>query len=68
MTKKIDPLLVTRQDAARMLGGVSVMTIVRMEQRGALEPIRLNGGARNARVFYRYEAVLALATGVKHAG
>jgi hypothetical protein len=54
-------LLVTRQDAARMLGGVSIMTIIRLDADKNLRPIRLNSSSPNARVFYNTEDLIALA-------
>ena len=38
------PLLVTRQQAARLLG-VSMMTVIRMQERGQLSAVKLPGGA-----------------------
>jgi hypothetical protein len=59
----LTPLLVSRADAAVMLGGVSVMTLIRLEQRGELQPIRLNRAAKAGAVFYRYTDLVALAEG-----
>ena len=44
MTDQSDPLLLTRKQAAAMLA-VSVMTIIRMEERGDLAAVRLPTGA-----------------------
>ena len=57
------PLLVSRKDAAALLGGCSVMTLIRMEARGELQPIRLNRTAKAGQVFYRYDDIAHLAQG-----
>ena len=44
MTDQSDPILLTRKQAATMLA-VSVMTIIRMQERGGLTAVRLPGGA-----------------------
>jgi hypothetical protein len=44
-------LLLTRKQAAERLGGISVSTIVRLEQEGRLQPVRLT--PRSGQVFYR---------------
>lgn len=48
-----EPLLVNRKVAASILGGVSVATIIRMELRGTLTPVRLNPSSTASQVFYR---------------
>jgi hypothetical protein len=55
------PLLVTRKQAAEMLGGVSIATIKRLEQAGVLRGKRLNGRSPTAQVFYAYQNVVAIA-------
>lgn len=55
-----EPLLVSRKNAASMLGGVSVATIIRMELRGALIPVRLNPHSLTSQVFYRMRDLKAL--------
>jgi len=57
------PLLVSRKDAARMLGGVDVSTVRRLEKAGILVPKRLNRRSPTAQVFYAYENVVAAAQG-----
>jgi hypothetical protein len=60
---KIPPvkkLLVSRTEAAQMLGGVSSLTIIRLQHAGHLTPVRLTKRPA-AKVFYRIEEVLALA-------
>jgi hypothetical protein len=56
------PLLYSREQAARLLGGVCAMTLIRMEKRGVLKPIRLVPSA-NGRVFYTAENIAAVARG-----
>jgi hypothetical protein len=55
------PLLVSRREAARLLGGVDLSTIRRLELDGQLRPIRLNKRSPTARVYFRYQEVVALA-------
>jgi hypothetical protein len=55
---RIRPLLVSRKDAAAMLGGVDVSTIRRLEQSGKLKPIRLT--RPRGQVFFSIENVNAL--------
>jgi hypothetical protein len=55
------PLLCTRRHAAHLLG-VSVATLMRMEQAGTLRPIKLTGAAA-AMVHYRRDDLLLLARG-----
>ena len=44
-----------------MLGGVSVMTLIRLEWKGALKPVRLNPRSKAGMVFYRHDDLLAMA-------
>jgi hypothetical protein len=55
-------LLVTRKDAAKMLGGISLMTLIRLEKEGLLKVRRLNRSP-SAQVFYGYDNVVAVAQG-----
>jgi hypothetical protein len=57
------PLLISRKDAAVLLGGISVATLIRMEANGTLHPVRLNRQARTSQVFYRAADVERLAQG-----
>jgi len=57
---QLQPLLYTRAQAAALLN-VSIATLRRLEQRGALIPIRVNSGSSNATVRYRHKELLALA-------
>jgi hypothetical protein len=59
----LTPLLVSRKNAAEILGDVSVMMLIRMEARGELQAVRLNRTAKTGQVFYRYEDLVALARG-----
>jgi hypothetical protein len=56
------PLLIERREARRMLGGISGTTIWRLEQTGKLTPVKLDDSP-NAKVFYRYDEIVALAAG-----
>jgi hypothetical protein len=59
----VNQLLISRIDAARMLGNISVTTVMRLEKEGVLKPVRLNPRKPTAQVFYRYESIAALAQG-----
>lgn len=56
------PLLYSREQTAAALGGVSTMTVIRLEQAGLLDPIKL-AGSRNGHTFYAVAQVHALAAG-----
>ncbi len=62
VSEPVQTLLVNRQRAAAMLGGISTATLIRMEQAGRLKPIRLSGHATSV-VFYRIEDIQKLAQG-----
>lgn len=53
-------LLIDRRRAAEMLG-VSIMTIIRLEQTGSLPRVRINKLARHPKALYRLGDVIALA-------
>jgi hypothetical protein len=57
------PLLVSRKQAAELLGGVAIATIKRLEKAGVLRGRRLNRYSPTAQVFYSYDNVVAAATG-----
>jgi hypothetical protein len=57
-------LLVTREEASRLLGGLSLSTLLRMERRGQLRPVKLTGSPAG-KTFYRYGNVLAVAEGAR---
>jgi hypothetical protein len=61
------PALFNRRRTARILGDVHVSTIIRLERRGLLHPIRLNKHAQTGQVFYRVEEVMALLQGANDA-
>jgi hypothetical protein len=59
-----DPqLLYSRAQAARLLGNVCVMTVVRLEKRGLLTPVRLDRRSKSGQVFYRHSDLIALVNG-----
>jgi hypothetical protein len=54
-------LLVSRQDAARLLGNVSVATCIRLEKAGILQPVSLNPKSSTSQKFYTQDNVLSVA-------
>jgi hypothetical protein len=52
-------LLYPREETAVLLGGVCTMTIIRLERKGLLTPVRL-WSSKNSRVYHRDEEVRAL--------
>jgi hypothetical protein len=46
-----------------MLGGISIATLQRMEERGTLERVRLNPDSKIGQVFYRFDDLVRLAQG-----
>ena len=61
-----EPLLIDRRRTAEMLG-VSVMTIIRLEQTGSLQRVRINKFARHPKALYRLGDVIALASDKENA-
>ena len=55
-TPHLKPLLVSREQMAEMLGGVSTSTIVRLEKQGRLTPVRLTRKPTSM-VFYTVDNV-----------
>ena len=55
------PLLYSREQARRLLGGVSSAMLKRLEAAGELTAVRLNKRSPVGQVFYRRAQVLALA-------
>jgi hypothetical protein len=55
-------LLIPRDEAARLLGGISVTTCLRLERAGRLHPRKLLGSP-GGRVFYERDEIMALAEG-----
>lgn len=55
-------LLYTRDQARYKLGGISIATIIRLEQKGLLHPVK-PGGSRMGKTFYSDEELTALAKG-----
>jgi hypothetical protein len=62
----IPRLLYSREQTRHALGGVSLATVQRLEQRGLLDKVRLAGSASGA-VFHHAWQVQALAQGGGHA-
>ena len=58
----IPRLLYSREQTRHALGGISVASVIRLENRGLLEKVRLAGGD-NGQVLHRAEQVHALAGG-----
>jgi hypothetical protein len=59
----VQPILVTRSTARKMLDGMSITQIARLERAGVLDVIRLNPKSPVTQVYYRYAQVLSLANG-----
>jgi hypothetical protein len=57
----VQPLLVTRTTARKMLGVASIIQMTRLEEQGTLTPIRLNKRSSVGRVYYNYAQLVALA-------
>jgi hypothetical protein len=60
-SRPVERLLYSRGQTAEALGGISIMTVIRMEQLGILPRVRLFG-SRNGKVFHPAEKARALAT------
>jgi len=59
----VRPLLVSRRDAAVMLGRVEVGLIKRLEKQGVLHPMRLNPRSPSGQIFFNYDEIVAVARG-----
>jgi hypothetical protein len=59
----VETLLYSRQQTAKALGGISVATVIRMEDRGLLDKVRF-AGEETGPVFHRVEQVRELARNV----
>jgi hypothetical protein len=57
------PLLYSRAQAAKLLGRISVASVIRLEQDGLLTPIKLNPNRPTSSTFYRASQVRRLAKG-----
>jgi hypothetical protein len=55
-------LLYSRQQTRHALGGISLASVIRMENQGLLDKVRL-AGTSNGQVFHRSEQVHALVNG-----
>lgn len=55
-----DKILISRRDAAVMLGGISTQSLIRLEKVGRLQGIRLDPRKKRSPVFYRPRDLLAL--------
>lgn len=58
-----DQLLYSRAQVQRMLGGISYISVIRLEKAGRLKPVRLHPNKTKAQVYYRHADVFALAEG-----
>jgi hypothetical protein len=58
----LEALLYTRAQTAKRLN-CCVMTVIRLEERGALDRVRLNPDVPNSKVYNRASQVIALAEG-----
>jgi hypothetical protein len=60
-SKENRPLLVTRKQAAALLGDISIASIKRLEEFGVLHAKRLNPRSATAQVFFDCDEVAAVA-------
>jgi hypothetical protein len=56
-------VLLSREQARVAPGGISIATLIRLEQRGVLRAIKLTPGSENSKTFYSVENIQALARG-----
>lgn len=54
------PIFVCREEAARLLGGISVRSVIRLEDSGRLKPVRLNPNSKFSKVLIRRAEIVAL--------
>jgi hypothetical protein len=53
----VKPVLVPRSVTQKLLGGVAVSYVIKLERLGLLDAIRLNPESSAAQVFHRYQQV-----------
>ena len=58
----VTPLIYPRSVAARMLS-VSTATLIRLEKKGVLRPIKLDASSPAAPTFYSHQNLIAVANG-----
>jgi hypothetical protein len=58
-----EALLVSRRDAAVMLGGVCVASMKRYEERGILRPVKIDPESPSSPVFYALAEIKRIAAG-----
>ena len=56
----LEQLLYSREQASKLLGGISVATLIRYEGMGLLEPVRLNKTTPVSKFYYRRSDLLRL--------
>ena len=54
------PLIINRDEARRLLGSISALTIQKFERQGRLNAVKMTN-SQQGRVFYSYAEVVALA-------
>jgi len=54
-------LLLSREQACEMLGGISISSIIRLEREGRLTPVKLRKDRPASRTYYSVKQVEALA-------
>jgi hypothetical protein len=59
----VPKLLHARREAAHMLGGVSVATLIRLEKSGRLHPVKLDASKRTGQTYYARAELEKLASG-----
>jgi hypothetical protein len=53
--------LYSRKQAAKLLGGISLATLKRLEDEGILKPVRLNKRSPSGQVFYTHNNLMEVA-------
>lgn len=61
-TVALEPLLLSRDQAARVLGGIDVSTLDRLQRSGAIGPRPISLGGRGGRLLYRRDELEAWVT------
>jgi hypothetical protein len=59
----VPKLLHARREAAHMLGGVSVASLIRLEKSGRLHPVKLDDSKRTGMTYYAHSELEELASG-----
>jgi hypothetical protein len=66
--ERSDRLVVSRKQAAQLLGGISIASVIRLERKGLLTRVRLDPSVKSPKGLYSLHDVIALTKAKKSSG